>query len=246
MKRKLYILTLLLCGCLGGSAFAQIRDIALTAGVNAPLYKEAESGVLFQLNYGRFTRSGFGFRLGVQWTPDVADVDNVFGVPVALAYRTKARSGAERLVSGAVGAIGAVGYDAIDGDRNEDMLRDAVGGFLLNLFRDMEFSVGATPGRIHGESNSVTRASWGEDMQYWEESWTEKKQDTFLSLDAGLSLNYSLWRFDIKVMPAIHYYLTDSLVYHTSTGENGVGVTSTREQPLRWFFTFSGGLAFRF
>lgn len=246
MKRNLYILTLLLCGCLGGNAFAQIRDITLAAGVNAPLYKEAESGTLFQANYGHFTRSGFGFRLGVQWTPDVANVENVFGVPVALAYRTKARSGAERLVSGAVGAIGAVGYDAIDGDRDEEMLRDAVFGFLLNLFRDMEFSIGATPGRIHGESSEVARATWGEKWEYWEETWTEKKQGTSLSLDAGLSLNYSLWRFDLKVMPAIHYYLTDSFVYHSSTGENGVGVSSTREQPLRWFFTLSGGLAFRF
>ena len=247
MKRNLCILiAIFLGGCLGTHMSAQVRDLSFMAGVNAPLNKEVGSGVVFNLNYGGFTRSGIGFRMGLQWMPEVAEVDHAFGFPVALAYRTKARSGAERLVSGAVGAIGAIGYDAISGDDSDDMARDALGGFLLNLFRDMEFSAGVTPGYVFGKPGPASRATWGDSWQYWEDSWTEKPRDFSLSLDAGVCLNYSLWRFDLKVMPAIHYYLFDNFVYRTASGEVGVGETDFQEQPLRWFLTVSAGLAFRF
>lgn len=45
-------------------------------------------------------------------------------------------------------------------------------------------------------------------------------------------------RFDIKLMPAIHFDPIASLTQ--STGIGGA------EVPMRWFFSFSGGLAFRF
>ena len=118
--------------------------------------------------------------------------------------------------------------------------------YCLNLFRDMEFSAGVTPGYVFGKPAPASRATWGDSWQYWEDSWTEKQRDFSLSLDAGVCLNYSLWRFDLKVMPAIHYYLFDNYVYRTASGEVGVGGTDFQEQPLRWFLTVSAGLAFRF
>ena len=113
-------------------------------------------------------------------------------------------------------------------------------------FQDIEYFVGITPGYIAGQSSSKHETTWGSSFQYWENTWTEKKNAFSLTLDAGLTLNYSIWRFDLKLTPAFHYNLINSLAYQSSRGEKGVGVTSTDTQPLRWFFTLSGGLAFRF
>lgn len=198
------------------------------------------------LNYGQFYRSGFGFRAGVQWSPSVANVDNAFGIPIAFAFRTKARSNIERLYNGARGASVVLDSYSRYGSDDDYMARDVAGGFLLNLFRDMEFFAGVTPGYVFGNSSSVSRASWGDSWQYWEDSWTEKKQSFSLTLDAGLCLNYSIWRFDIKLIPAFHFNPIGNYAYHVSSGQKDIGTQSSGIQPLRWFFTFSGGLSFRF
>lgn len=244
IARSFFVIILL--GGFGLSSFAQIKDVSFTVGANVPMYKDIESDVVFNLNYSQFYRSGFGFRAGAQWSPSVANVDTYFGVPLAVAFRTSARNNAARLYHGAIGAADAIAYNGVYGSTGSDITREAAGGFLMNLFRDMEFFAGITPGYVFGSSSQVSRASWGDSWQYWEDSWTEKKQDFSMTLDAGLSLNYSIWRFDIKLIPAFHYNLTGNYLYHTSSGQEGVGVKSTNTQPLRWFFTFNGGLAFRF
>ena len=110
----------------------------------------------------------------------------------------------------------------------------------------MEFFAGITPGYVTGPSESPSKASWGSSWQYWEYSWVEKKHDFSFTLDAGMSLNYSIWRFDIKLTPAVHYNLTKNYIYHVSSGENEKVITKDNPIPIRWFFTINGGLAFRF
>lgn len=115
----------------------------------------------------------------------------------------------------------------------------------MSLFSDMEFFAGLTPGYVAGSSNIPSMSAWGDSWQYRAETWTEKGTSFSLSLDAGLCLNYSMWRFDIKLIPAFHYCLTDNYIYHKSTVEEGVG-TREYSKPLGWFFTFCGGIAYRF
>ena len=96
-----------------------------------------------------------------------------------------------------------------------------------------------TPGFIAGSSETPSKSSW-RDSQHWEDTWVEKKHAFSLTLDAGMALNYSIWRFDLKLTPAFHYNLTNNYVHHVSTGE------SDQTMPIRWFFSLNGGLAFRF
>ena len=121
-----------------------------------------------------------------------------------------------------------------------------IGAFLVNLFSDVEFFAGVTPGYIAGASERPKRTSWGTSMPYWEDTWVEKKNAFSLDLDAGVTLNYSIWRFDLKLTPAFHYNLTGNYLQHVDSGENGPEVLKSTTTPLRWFFTLNGGLSFRF
>lgn len=228
-------------------ALAQTRDIGMQVGVNVPMSRKAGIGsdILFGIGYGQFYKNGLGFRTGIQYSASVADINDAFGVPIAFAYKTRSRSSGERFEAGASGARNAMVYRGSYGD-GRDATRGFLGGFLLNLFSDTEFFAGITPGYVAGSSGSPFKASWGNTWQYWEETYVEKKYAFSLTLDAGLSLNYSIWRFDLKLTPAIHYHLTDNFIFHSTVGETGVGVKTDSTTPLRWFFTLNGGIAFRF
>lgn len=241
-KRLLLLLVVIMSAYATG--YAQVKDITFTTGINAPMYKGVEGDVTLGLNYGHFDRNGLGFRAGVQWTPSVANVDNSFGLPLAFVWRTASRNTKERLYSGAAGAADALEYGW--GQDDYSTAKSVSGGFLMNLFSDMEFFAGLTPGYISGPSSNVSKASWGNSWQYWEETWTEKKNAFSCSLDAGMCLNYSIWRIDIKLIPAFHYNITGNYIYHSTTGQTDVPTTSVQSTPLRWFFSLSGGVAFRF
>ena len=152
------------------------------------------------------------------------------------------KSAQERFETGAVGVKDAMIYR---GPRRSDAA-GLVGGFLLNLFSDMEFFAGLTPGYIAGASEKPGRTFWSVSRPYWEDSWAEKRHAFSLTLDAGMTLNYSLWRFDLKLTPAFHYNLMNNYLYHIDSGENGPDVLKSTTTPIRWFFTLCGGLAFRF
>ena len=227
------------------SAAAQEKDISLSAGVNVPIYKDIEGDAVINVSYGQFFRNGLGFRAGLQWNPSVVNVSNAFGTPVAFAYRTKTRTSRERIYAGVEGSADVISQGAVY-DNECGTTGNVVSAFFMNLFSNMEFFVGFTPGYIQGSSSQEHEAAWGASWQYWEKSWTEKKSAFSFMLDAGMTLNYSIWRFDIKLTPAFHYGLTGNYLYHVSTGEKDAGITTTDTIPIRWFFTFGGGLAFRF
>lgn len=225
-------------------SFAQLRDISLNAGIHAPMYKGVESDVAMTLTYGHFYWNGLGFRTGLRWSPSVANVDNAFGVPVALAYRTRAQKPEDRFRSGMAGAAESLGHSMVYG--NSGRAVDVFGAFLMNLFSDMEFFAGLTPGYIAGSSSGVRKSSWGNAGQYKKETWTENRTAFSLTADAGICLNYSIWHFDVKLMPAFHYNMLNSYVQHVATSEAGMGTKETDVMPLKWFFSLSGGLAFKF
>ena len=193
---------------------------------------------MFGVSYGQFYYNGLGFRTGVQYAASTADINDVVGIPVAFAYRTRPKSTEERFQTGAVGARDAL-ISRRPYNRGGSDAAGFLGGFLLNLF-------GVTPGYIAGSSETPSNDSWKTARPHWQDTWVEKKRDFSLTLDAGMSLNYSIWRFDLKLTPAIHYHLTDNYVYHLSSGENGPEIRQDRTTPIRWIFTLNGGIAFRF
>ena len=223
---------------------AQVHDISFSSGMNVPMYKGIENDITFCLDYGQYWRNGLGFRAGIQWTPSVANIDNIVGIPLSFVWYAQSLKARNRLYSGAVGVSEALKYGWSNDDYNT--ARTIAGSFLMNLFSDMGFFAGLTPGYVNGSSSNVSKAYWGDSWQYWEEKWTEKKRDYFLTLDAGMSINYCIWRFDIKLIPAFHYNITGNYLYHSTSGRTGIDITSNKDTPLRWFFSLSGGLSFRF
>lgn len=225
------------------SASAQTREFSLTAGLNIPMDSGVESGAVYRFNYATYSTNGIGFRAGLQWSPDVADVNNVVGIPLAFVYRTHSRSRQERLATGAYGAAYTAFDSAFRGEK--DIYGSVLGALIVNLFSEMEFFFGITPGHIIGDSSPVSEASWGSSPQVSERRQTVKNSAWFLTMDAGFCLNYSLWRVDIKLMPTFHYNFIDSLIYTTSR-EDGEGVTRTNSTPLRQFISLSIGLSYNF
>ena len=226
------------------SSFAQIRDAGFYSGVLVPFNQEVGSDGVYGVNYGHFYWNGLGFRAGVQWSPYFADVDNYFAVPVAFAYRTRVRVNSERVLSAAIGASNALeGLSYYD---TGDVARGLLAGLLAGLISDVEYFVGVTPGFVQGASSSVSRSVYGSEYQYWEKEWMEKRTSASLLFDAGICFNYRIWRFDLKLTPAMHYSPINTYVRHSESGEVGVEGSTKTESPLHWFFSFSGGLSFRF
>ncbi len=117
----------------------------------------------------------------------------------------------------------------------------------MNLFDRIEFHAGLTPGYVAGKSREIYPSYHYRGMDYWEKTWTEKPASLSLSADAGLDVSFRIWRFDIKLMPAFHYNITNNYRYHIQEGTRGSDdVIRYTVKPIRWFFTFNGGLAFRF
>ena len=241
-KIKIALLAALaFASCLGVTA--QTRDVALTAGVSVPMYKGVDGDVVLGLSYSRYGASGLGWRAGFQYGLAVAEVDNLFGLPIAFGYRTPHRSGTDRLFSGASGAVSAATSEVFSGRviTGSNLLTS----FLFNLFSDIEFFAGVTPTWIAGPSSSVATSYLAlYQDQVVENSWTEKRRPMSLTLDAGMCINYSIWRFDLKLMPVFHFDPFAPLLACTErTVDERVIPTET---PLHWFFTISGGLAYRF
>ena len=231
----------------GLHSIAQTNEISMTVGVNVPLYKGVESDAVIGLSYGHFYPSNLGFRAGLQYSPSLADVNDHFGLPLAVVFKTRTRTSAERFYSGTEGAMASARSQGLSyGTSGGDFFNSLVGGFLLNMFSDVEFFAGVTPGVIAGKSSAPGRTRIGHDPELWRETWTERKSAFQCTLDTGMCLNYSIWRFDLKLRPAFHYNLSNSLIHHVASGVTGVGQKSDDVTPLRWTFTMGGGLAFRF
>ena len=244
---------LILSICANAQTVAEKRsnlsdDIGFYAGAYIPMYNGQESDVVFGITYAHFYSNGIGYRTGFQLASRVAEVDNAFGIPIAFAYRTRSRDSSSRARSGVEAAGTSFGYDVIMG--NSRPLQGAFAAFLVNLFSNVEFHAGLTPGYISGESSPVSTAYSGWNYMDVDRTWTERNGRFSLSLDAGTCFNYRIWRFDLKLSPALHYNLTKNYIFNTESirFENGsdVGVITSSVQPLRWFFSLTGGLSYKF
>ena len=242
MKRLLIILSTILSAIpLSAQKPLENDEIFATVGVNVPMYKNMESDVVVGLHYGHYYPNGVGFRTGFQYIPTVVEIDNSFSVPLAVTYRTGSRTASAKLNSAAHGIARTQVYDG------DNALKYGVVTVLMNLFDRIEFHAGLTPGYVAGKSRDMYPSYYYSSMGYWEKTWTEKPSSLSLSADAGLNICFRIWRFDLKLMPAFHYNITDNYRYHIQEGVRGSdGVLVTTIKPIKWFFTFNGGLAFRF
>ena len=216
-------------------------EIFATVGVHVPMYKNMEGDVVVGLNYGHYYPNGVGFRTGFQYITTVVDIDNSFSLPLAVTYRTGSRTTSAKLTSAAYGVARTQGYDG------ENAFKYGLASFLMNLFDRLEFHAGLTPGYVAGKSREIYPSYHNSGMGYWEKTWTEKPSSFSLSADAGFDISFRIWRFDLKLMPAFHYNITNNYRYHIQEGIRGSDeVLRTTVKPIKWFFTFNGGLAFRF
>ena len=214
--------------------------VFVTVGANVPMYKNIEGDVVLGLHYAHYYPNGVGFRTGFQYIPTVVDIDNSFSLPLAISYRTGSRSRSQKLTS----AANSVAQTHIfDGGQ---ALKYGVASFLMNLFDRLEFHAGLTPGYVAGKSREqYPSGHFGVD--YWNKTWTEKPSSFALTADAGFDVNFRIWRFDLKLMPAFHYNITNNYRYHIQEGVRGSDeVMRYTVKPIKWFFTISGGLSFRF
>lgn len=248
-KKAFLVLCLVVAGSFG-SVYAQTvlekhysDEIFITAGLNAPMHKYFVSGPVYGIHYGHSYLSGIGFRAGVQYSPDVAQIDDVLGFPVAFTYRTRSLSWEERFINGINGIDNAV--ESVSTSRYIDYNRfgDGILGFLSGLFDRVEFFAGVTPGYNFAGSSSLG-------IEYTSVTqttrWVEKPTSLYLLLDAGFNLNFKIWRFDLKLMPAFHFNVLNSYVYHSETKDLLNGSTMRQTGTLRWFFTLSGGIGLHF
>ena len=242
MKRLLIILSTILSAIpLSAQKPLENDEIFATVGVNVPIYKNMESDVVVGLHYGHYYPNGVGFRTGFQYIPTVVDIDNSFSIPLAVTFRTGSRTKSAKLNSAAHGIARTQVYD------EGDALKYGLATFLMNLFDRIEFHAGLTPGYVAGKSRETYPSYHYSGLGYWEKTWTEKPSSFSLSEDAGFDISFRIWRFDLKLMPAFHYNITNNYRYHILKGVRGSDeVIRTTVKPIKWFFTFNGGLAFRF
>lgn len=220
------------------------RYLGFMAGACVPV-QDFEGEACTGITYAQYYSSGLGFRTGLQYIQSIANVDQTFGIPLEFTYMTRTRDTSERLISGIFGAGYSLFESALYDDDNP--FGNMLLGFLYGLFSNMEFSVGITPGFVTGGDSGVsTLYTYGNGNEYVSREWTENRTPLFMTLDAGTTLNYSIWKFDIKLLPEVHYLMTNSYIHHSEDIPSAEGPIIRNDQPVRWFFTFSAGLAFRF
>lgn len=221
------------------------RDIGFHVGTYVPMYKEIDSDAIVGITYSQYNNLGIGFKMGMQYAPSVVELRDNYGAPVAFAYRTRKRSTSERLEHGAYSAANSLWHDAwYQSDRIGQSLLMAA---LSSLFSQAEYYVGATPGFIMERHSGTSTSDMGKG-EYAEE-YTRRNGFMSLTLDAGMNLNYAIWRFDIKLMPAFHYNVTGNYKLMSTRIEQLSDETFVHPEEItnvRWFFSFSGGLSFRF
>jgi len=248
--KKLFVVILLSVICSG--AFAQRKNVTCLWGRSIPLNSEAESGDLFTIEYTQYSLNNLGLRVGFQYSPQLAGVNNYYGFPLALSFRTISLVGEDprRVTGGDV--LDAVIWGGLD-DGVEGMVASGVfmglASILTNVFSDfyMDFYGGITPGFIAGPacgpSNELTITPVS---RIQEKSYTKCNQPFSLALEAGLGLNFSIWRFDCKIRPGFRYHPLDNYAVHRTTTDLDAGRTTTSVTHVSWFFNMNFGIGFRF
>lgn len=240
MKRIFLVVFLYL---ISFNSFGQQHDISISVGTYVPMYKGVQSDAVTTLSYGQFYKNNIGFRAGLKWNPYILNINNAFGVPVAFVYKTNTKSSKDRFNSGIISATESAKYPY---SNSANQINNFFAAFLINLFSDIEFFAGLTPGYTAGSASTISESSWGESFKYWRRTWFEKNNAFSITADAGFNLNYRIWHFNLKLSPSLHYNILNTYVQHTTYGEVGIPEETNESKSIKWFFSFSGGLSWLF
>ena len=159
MKRIFLVVFLYL---ISFNSFGQQHDISISVGTYVPMYKGVQSDAVTTLSYGQFYKHNIGFRAGLKWNPYILNINNAFGVPVAFVYKTNTTSSADRFNSGIISATESAKYPY---SNSANQINNFFTAFLINLFSDMEFFAGLTPGYTAGAASTISESSWGESFK---------------------------------------------------------------------------------
>lgn len=212
-------------------------EICAVAGMYTSLNNGSGPDALLGVSYANYSLKGLGFRTGVQYCPEVANVDNWFGLPVSVSWRTPL-NGSRRAVQRGLEGLGSYADDIRYGMNSNGNMRDAASSFLINLFSRAEFFAGLTPCWFAGDSEvrDVTYAMSGVDVLSYLEG-PQVNSHFGLTADAGASISFRVWRFCLNLTPAFHYNLVNSVSDFNSR-------RSDPTENMRWFFSMSFGLSF--
>lgn len=237
-----------------------LQEIRFAVGVRGPVDRSIRNGSpeIVSLSYARYNQKGLGFRAGAEFMPSIMGIDSYFGIPVAFSARTRARSFSQSVRTGLESAaVGAV-RDAVYG--YEPSARSIAGDFLFGLFNRAEFFAGLTPGYVFGTNTPYGKSYEGMTTT---ERTMELRRRAVLSADAGFSMSFRIWRFNLSFVPAVHYLLTNNFVSVTSTSpvsstsstssassasttSGSDGTAKVTETPVRFQYSVLGALSFSF
>lgn len=252
MKRFLLCSVLALGTCMALCAqdpSQNMQELRLGIGVRGPVGRSLGwgSSEIFSLSYAHYGMRGIGYRVGAEYMPQNMDIDSYFGVPVAFSVRTRDRSFSESVATGIESAaVGAV-RDAVYG--YEPTASSILGDFFLGLLNRAEFFAGITPGYIAGTNTPIKESYYDSASGPMTSQKTMVLNNRFsLSADVGFSMSFRIWRFNIGIIPSVHYYLTKNFVSVTSSGSTSgsEGDTKVTETPIRFQYSVLGAIGFTF
>jgi hypothetical protein len=220
-----------------------LEEIRFGVGVRGAVDRTLRNGSpeIVSLSYARYNQKGLGFRTGLEFMPSNMKIDSYFGVPVAFSARTRSRTFSQSVRTGLESAaVGAV-RDAVYG--YEPNARSIAGDFILGMFNRAEFFAGITPGYVFGTGSSRSKSDDGMAI-------TEQRVDLVnrfaISADAGFSMSFLIWQFNLSIVPAVHYFLTKNYIYISETTPIDGGASKITETPVRFQYSVLGALGFNF
>lgn len=195
-------------------------------------YRNVPQGLVFSLDYTKFSAKGFGYGFGAEVVRDNVSKGGGFGVPLRAVYRSPQISSGYNV---AYGAFNAANIALRNRNRlnQKDTWIDMLGSLVLSMFSRAEVFAGLTPGVLMGESVVLPYAPGAASA----EQGVIKDGEFFLSADAGFSLCYRIYRFNISLTPAIHYFIVDPYRYQDA---------ALAKKPMRWQYTVGLGLGYLF
>ena len=214
---------------------AWMHEIGPVAGIYGFFGAESGADAFYGLDYSHSYWNGLGFRTGFRYMLECCNVGDVVSVPLAFSWRSRLRTEPERLAGGVAG-LSPYGF------HDTPSAGTVLGAFLLNLFSRFEVYAGVTPGYVFGKSNIYRHEFRG---GYVEEGVRLDRPFT-LSVDAGIALSYRIWRFNLRLAPAVHYNLTDN--YHLWSAEHSDADRIDRhsDKSIPWAASLDFGLLWLF
>ncbi len=220
-----------------------LNDIEFSAGLITALGSSASNGEVIRLTYSHYYYNNMGYKVGLQFANDFMNT-KLLATPISFSYKTKDFT--KRFEKAWNNSFGEHPHNTNNQfvDRHSSFSSDFM-NFFLNLLSGTEFFIGLTPGYILKNDNSSYEIIKDD---FYSRSFTKVNYKPYLSADLGVSLNFRIWRINLKMTPAIHYIITNTYIEgHKSINKVAQGLeTRTTFKNINWQFTFCGGLSYMF